>query len=160
MKNVINIFFVILVFLFFSCNNEKDGIVSVNDDNLDGINTSYGLRMVVTQDDGGEETIIAEESIGIYGYALGTWFDFWTLSGSNSVFRVYCYLDWDAGSSIYEGGLYEIAPYNGGSNVFSQFLAGNSNEPGSSYQSYYASLNPSTHYKYRMSTVLITEDSK
>jgi len=147
--------------VFSSCNNDKGSLVSVNNDEVkDGANTEYGLSIFVKQDNGMVDIVLVDDGYGVIGYTTGSWVDFWTDEGSNSTFTADCSLSWSGGSASYEGGLYEIATYNNDGVVFSQFLGGNTNYQGSNSGNYSVNLSPSTHYKYRMSTVLITDEDK
>lgn len=158
MKNLIFVFLLVSLMVSFSSCSKFDNPISNNEifQGQDGITTEYSLCMQVIENDGETMTIIADESFGYYGYAIGNLIGFNTTSNPIGADSVYCYFSWNGGHNTNrDAGLFEIF---GPGVSFSKFFFANFNSSGSSSGTFGVILSPNQQYYLRLSAVYFTGD--
>lgn len=157
MKHLIKSIFVLLCFIFLSCSNNKDNIVTVsNNVKNDADVISFTLTMGVwQQSQEGEFSLVNEtEYLGIY--SCGDWVYFDTYAGDNSSFYTNYSISWSGGSGTNNAGRFEIWYSDINQMVFQQYLVCNSNTQGTISNNCSVNLQPSTSYRLRLCTDVIT----
>lgn len=164
MKKLIYVVLVfITMFALNSCNKVENPLSEQSPVmQIDGQNTTYGLRMVVKEHRGSTTTVLIDESYGMIGYNFGIYTSFYTPYKPGDIsYSVDCYLDWDGGgTSSWDVAQYEIWNSTKTYKPFSQFLSCNSNYSGSINYTWSANLERGQQYWVRMNTTVITDDDK